>query len=188
MTMKSLVLSLGICLSLASCTSNQIQVNAAPRVSAQQIASYQTWAWSPERALTVRDPNRDTANARAALESAIASSMAQKGFQPGGANSSDLLVHYGAGSMQRVTVQNVARPNRGTSSRFDYSTDPLVPTGVRKTDWEEGRLIIQLLDRKTGQVVFSGYATAALLNDPSPSRAQSRIQTAVRDIFRQLPR
>ena len=189
MCMKVLLFSLGLGLCLASCSStNRIEAQGSPRVTAEQFARYQTWSWSSSRTLNLRDPSRNSGQVQQILESSIASNLAQKRLTPGPASSSDLIVHYGVGSLQRVTTQNVARPGRGESSRFDHSPDPLVPTGTRDTEWEEARLLIQITDRRSGQVVYSGYGTAALLNDPSLSRAQSRINSAVRDILAGIPR
>lgn len=61
-------------------------------------------------------------------------------------------------------------------------------SGTLYTDYELGRLLLTVTERKTGKVVYSGTSEAALLEDPSESRARARIQKATKEILKGWPR
>lgn len=55
-------------------------------------------------------------------------------------------------------------------------------------EFEEGTLLFDLSERKSGKLVYRGSAKATLLDDPSPTRSDIRLSQIVSQLLSGVPR
>ena len=114
------------------------------------FAEYVTYDWGPPDNLPVGDPRLDNNPFfRDYVQGAIEKKLAERGFERaliGG--DPDLLVHYHASVDQRVDVYEA-------DARYGYCYGNCE---ARVVDYEQGTLVVDLVDRKTNKVVWRGWA------------------------------
>ncbi len=96
----------------------------------------------------------------------------------------DFLVNYIAG-------QKTRREERQVTTSFGYGFSPWglgVSTDSRVQEYEEGSLIIDIIDPETKQVVWRGRSRARIQEDLSPEQRTARINEAVAKILEGFPR
>jgi hypothetical protein len=145
------------------------------------LTSQQTFGWGVDDALPVGDPRLDNnpffdSRVRAAVELELAA----RGLRRAEA-APDLLVHYHASVRQRVDVVR-ADEARGYSN-------PDLRLSERVIEFEEGTLIVDMVDAKTRAVIWRGWAqtdVGGLIGDPRAM--ERRINSSVRQMMQRLPR
>ena len=63
----------------------------------------------------------------------------------------------------------------------------MAPNKTLDTNYEEGRLNLEIIDRKSGKTAFRGSTKTALLSNPSPSKSIPRINRFVKDMLKDFP-
>ena len=113
------------------------------------FAEYVTYDWGPPDNLPVGDPRLDNnAFFRDYVQGAIEKKLAARGFEPALGGEPDLRVHYHASVDQRVDVYEADAP-------YGYCYGNCE---TRVVDYEQGTLVVDLVDRKTNKVVWRGWA------------------------------
>jgi hypothetical protein len=146
-----------------------------------RMDQYQTFAWGGGDTLPAGDPRLENnpffdARVRAAVEL----EMAAKGLRRVSA-SPDLLVHYHASVRQRVDVIKLDEA-RGYSS-------PELRASERVVEFDEGTLIVDVLEPKGKVVVWRGWAqtdVSGLLTDPRAM--EKRINSSIKLMMKRFPR
>ena len=146
------------------------------------FTKYQTYAWMPE-------PQASPADARAALQrnqlldkriqSAVNAQLPGKGLRLD-ADAPDLLLVYHTGVEEKVHVTDsghrFGRRYRGWGGR-----------NVTVTQYQEGTLIIDLVDARTNQLVFRTTGQAVLKDSPTPEEMDEQVKEAVTKMFEGYP-
>ena len=113
------------------------------------FADYVTYDWGPPDNLPVGDPRLDNNPFfQDHLQGAIEKRLAAKGYERALTGEPDLLVHYHASVNQKVDVYEV-------DTRYGYCYGNCQPQVV---DFEQGTLVIDVVDAATGKVVWRGWA------------------------------
>jgi hypothetical protein len=147
-----------------------------------RFEQYRTYDWVPKKesnaggAGAARQQS-DLMNNR--IKNAIAQQLSEKGFTE---NSSgpDVLMIFHTGVQDKVQV---------TDWGYRYS-DYYWGWGGRDIDvynYEEGTLIIDMVDAKTNQLVWRGAGSVALDNNMSPEKANNLVNSVVGKIFSKYP-
>ena len=176
---------------LSGCASNDTSTSSANYASAESLAAFRTYAWSPKRSLTLRDPSLNTGAVRGRIEAAVEAEMATKGFTKTSPDTADLLVNYAAASRSMVSSQEFTGHGELSESRLDEeggSSAAFAPRGTIETDYEQGRLLLDLTDRRNGKVVYRGSTQTVLLKQPTPAKSASRINRMVKEMLKDLPK
>jgi hypothetical protein len=179
-----------IAASLSACTGNAPTSKGVSYVAADLLSSYKTFGWSADRTLSLREPERNTAEAKGWIESALESGFTNKGLTKTSAESADLLVSYGVGSRTLTSSQTFTEEGEFSQSQKQEdggSGQAWGRSATLNSDYEQGRLILTVTDRKTGKVVYQGTSEAELLERPSASKSTSRIQKAVKGMLKNWP-
>jgi hypothetical protein len=137
------------------------------------FAQYRTYDWAPPDPLPPTDPRlAENAYFQDYVEGAVQRGLAGRGFGKAPATADpDLLIHYHASVTERLAVDP-----------FDG------PPGVRVRHVEAGMLVIDVLDARSGRLVWRGWArhgVADILNNPE--RMAARINAAVAEMLDTLP-
>jgi len=146
------------------------------------FAAYRTYAW-------LNVPTTAVGDAQAArskntlldkrIKSAVDGEMKNRGFSID-TESPQLLAVYHVGVQDKVNV---------TDWGYRYSYD-YYGWGGRNIDvyqYTEGTLILDFIDAQTKELVWRGAATATLADNPTPEKAEARIQQAVDGILAKYP-
>ena len=140
------------------------------------VAAYRTFAWDRVDTAVPGDPRLDNNTMfHDYLRDAIDRQLVSRGYEPTTLQP-DLYVHYHASSQQKLYV----------------SGEEQMPTRCRDCSaevYDEGTLLVDLTDARTGALVWRGVARsglAAAVNDQQ--RLDATIERVAGRIFAKLPR
>ena len=144
------------------------------------FTDYATYDWGPRDALPVGDPRLDNnAFYRDYVEGAIERMLAARGYERTSGVDADVLVHYHASVNDRIDV-NAADMSHG----YCYQN-----CEARVIEYQEGTLVIDLVDRRTNKVVWRGWARDTMdgvIDDQE--RLERQVDDGVGRMMRLLPR
>jgi len=138
---------------------------------------YHTWEWGQADALPTGDARLDNNQFfNDFLQGAVERAMARSGFARVARNEKpELLVHYHANINQRFQVGEPVNCAPGDCR-------PEV------TDYEQGTLVIDVIDAATNRVIWRGWAQDSVAGViDNQDRLEAKVDEAVRKIFAQFP-
>lgn len=144
------------------------------------FAKFKTWTWftGPKPS----GPSLDDLTEQR-IRKAIEGGLPHVGLTKGADGSTDLLVAYHVSIAQRIDVTP-------TTVSFGYGWGRgYVGTsyGSEVRTYDEGTLLIDLLDAKTKSLVWRGTARATVYRNSTPEEREIRIREAVQLILQQYP-
>jgi hypothetical protein len=145
------------------------------------FTEYQTYDWGPPDNLPVGDPRLDNNPFfNDYLQGAIEKQLAAKGFaRAGEGRPADLLVHYHAAVNQRLDVYRA-------DQQYGYCYGDCEP---RVVEFDEGTLVIDLIDVGTKKVVWRGWAQDTMTGViDNQDRLQKQVDEGVGKMMQLLPR
>jgi uncharacterized protein DUF4136 len=161
--------SLAVLLALGACAApvNPVKVRSEHDPTAS-FSSYRTYRWDPEPLADVNgtDPSRSQTLERR-VRSAVDAQLARKGFQKA-ASRPDFVVtsRFSKQDKEIRTFRDyIAYRERGGK---EFLSDAYV------LGYEEGTLILEIFDTRTGRVVFHSSATAQV-NAEQPERVEDSV-------------
>jgi hypothetical protein len=144
------------------------------------FTQYRTYDWGPPDALPTGDPRLDqNPFFKDHLQGAVERGLAARGFKLSTSGTPDLLIHYHASITNRINVA-------GADARFGDCYDE--DCRAWASEYEAGTIILDIVDPRTNQVIWRGWAQASvegMLDDPD--RMQRRIDEAVTRMLARLP-
>lgn len=145
-----------------------------------RFADYATYDWGPPDNLPVGDPRLDNNPFfNDYLQGAIEKKMAARGFARAVGATPDLLIHYHASVNQRMDVYAV-------DQRYGYCYGNCEPQIV---DYEQGTLVVDLVDARTSKVVWRGWAQDAMNGIiDNQQRLEKQVDEGVTKMMMLLPR
>jgi len=144
------------------------------------FTQYRTYDWAPPDPLPPEDPRfAENAYFQDYVEGAVQRGLAKKGFGEEPATDPDLLIHYHASVTHRMVVDPFDRV-RGAC--YDETCS------VRVQEFEAGMLILDVVDARSGKLVWRGWArhgVADILDNPE--RMATRINEAIAGMLATMP-
>lgn len=164
-------------LAVAGCASMNVSSHIERGVNFSQFVTYD---WGPPDNLPVGDPRLDNNPFfNDYLQGAVEKKMAAKGFELANGGDADLLIHYHASVNQRVDVYTA-------DQRYGYCYGNCEPQVV---DYEQGTLVIDIVDAKTKKVVWRGWAQDTMTGViDNQDRLQKQVDEGVTKMMLMLPR
>jgi hypothetical protein len=145
------------------------------------FTDFVTYDWGPPDNLPVGDPRLDNNPFfRDRVQGAIEKRLAAKGYERALTGEPDLLVHYHASVSQKVDVY-------AADSRYGYCYANCEPPQVM--DYEQGTLVVDIVDVKTNKVVWRGWAQDVMngvIDDQN--RLDNQVDEGVMKMMQLLPR
>jgi hypothetical protein len=147
------------------------------------FTGYQTYAWLQQPTTAVGDAKaaqRTNTLLDKRIRRAVDAQLAAKGMKPS-AEDPDLLVIYHMGLDRKVDVQD-----------WGYSY-PRYPYGgwyggqVDVYEYDEGTLIVDLIDAESDQLVWRGTATKVIDETASPEKREANLNEVVTRLFADYP-
>jgi hypothetical protein len=166
-------------LTASACATMNISSHVRPDVD---IATYKTFDWGPADGLPTGDPRLDQDPFfQDHVQGAIEKEMGTRGFvRAADGENADLLLHYHAVIQQRLDVNQLDR-------EWGYCYDD--GCTARVVEYEEGTLVLDVVDRATNRVIWRGWAQKAV--QPmlaSRDEMSKQLQQAVKGMFARFPR
>jgi hypothetical protein len=169
----------------AGCSHKEADIHRDPDIAIHPTATY---ALTPTL-LGARpeefDPRVHNALMHERIGSAIRSTLAAKGYRQSSPESADFLVRF------RVSVRTAERNVRGFVARrtpggssSNGSAPLLTVTRAERTEMTEGNLVIELMERQTGAVVYRAQAQDDDVTpwDASEFMIASTVQVLLQDL------
>jgi len=179
-------IAMGGLLVAAGCSSLKVNVI---RDHAITIPPGSTWAWGPapaEKKPDELDPRVNNSIIHDRVQRAVERVLAQKGYRQTDPNSADFLVAYRVGvkdSRQVVTQAVPVGPYWGGWGWGYYGPPPMVTS--REITYAEGALMVDIIQRSTGQLAFRSIGVDQDVTGANGSEAQ--IQKTVEKLLQELP-
>ncbi len=161
---------------LAGCATMNVSSHIERNVN---FADYVTYDWGPPDNLPVGDPRLDNNPFFSDyLQGAIEKQLAAKGYEHGLGGTPDLLIHYHASVNQKLDVYEV-------DQRYGYCYDNCEAQIV---DYEQGTLIVDIVDTKTNKVVWRGWAQDTMNGIiDNQNRLEKQVEEGVTKMMMLLP-
>lgn len=164
-------------LALAGCATMMVSSHIERNVN---FAGFVTYDWGPPDNLPVGDPRLDNNPFfNDYLQGAIEKKLAAKGYERAAGMPADLLVHYHASVNQRLDVYTV-------DNRYGYCYGNCEP---QVSDYEQGTLVIDVVDARTKKVVWRGWAQDTMNGViDNQERLEEQVEESVTKMMMLLPR
>lgn len=145
------------------------------------FTGYVTYEWGPPDNLPVGDPRLDNNPFfNDYLQGAVEKQLEAKGFgRAANGAPADLLIHYHASVNQRLDVYRA-------DQQYGYCYGNCEP---QVTDFEQGTLVIDVVDAKTKKVVWRGWAQDTMTGViDNQARLEKQVDEGVTKMMLLLPR
>ncbi len=144
------------------------------------LKKYRTFNWSQNINVELgKHPLQYNELSDKRMKSAVQEQMVRRGYVSS-TDKPDLVIHY------HIIIDDLSIV---TTDPHGYFYGPYwmhLRTNVYK--YKEGTLIIDLMDPKTNNLIWRGWAASALPESYSPDQLEGLIKTAVAKIFRKFPK
>ena len=171
------------------CTRIKVSSEFAPGVDLSRATTY---AWHDTPGRLPADPriDRDVLDREIRLE--IDRALAERGFRPSSVGAPpDVLVAYRAFIKVKTDVGAVNEPIGFATGWSAHHEDEGYRTadsgGTYVTEWEQGRLDVDLIDPSGDELLWRGTARTELDFTNPPKERQRRLRLAVTRVVEQLP-
>ena len=153
------------------------------------FAGYQTYRWYDDDHNTTESQYRRYNSSDKRVRNTASQELIQKGFREVPRGQADFWVNYHVTKRQtqKITGQEqgmhggVAAGTYGRSVSVGYSSGPSVKT------YEDGTAMFDVIDIKTGRIVWRGVAEGRLKNNMSNADREQLTITVVHELLKQFP-
>ena len=168
-------------MALSACSSMKTSSDYDPKVDFSEVKTY---AWIERKTQETVYHLDGLMDQR--VRSAVDRQLQLKGLTKVTANSADVLVNYLTKIDKKINVDSF-------NSSFGYhpyygsawGSGMVVQTRVR--EYEVGTLILDLVDRKSGQLIWRGSVADTLRNKSTPEQRTEVINTAIMEMLSNYP-
>ena len=165
--------------SLGACSGMKITADYNPE-TAPNFSAYQTYAWLPQPIR--RDPRVYNAITENQVRRAVDNSLFAGGFRKSTSGTPDFLVAWQAAIEGKVDVTMVnGYYGYGYRGWESWRADPMV------REYDEGTLILDVVDGEGRELVWRGVAQAKVSQNPSTDERGRKINEAVSKILANFP-
>lgn len=152
------------------------------------FAGLKTYSWITELPTAGDDPSIDMPFIDERVRNAVNSQLDAQGYEKRSSSDADFLVSYHVAIDKKLAVSTmdeyygtVIGPRWYHDTPRWYGSEPYV------YDYEEGSLVLDVIDAKTRKLVWRGTARAEIDRTAKAERRTKRINEAVKRILAQFP-
>lgn len=167
-------------LAIGACAPMQVRTDYDPQMSFSQ---YRTYSWIAQDQAVEGDPAVNSPLVARRIRHAVDSALASMGYQQVTSGTPDFRVAYLVASGEKVQdgIYYGHGGYRGGHGRHGggypgYSYEYL-----------EGTLVLDIVDARTNDLVWRGWAKDALHDNPKPENVQKYVNEAVANILKSFP-
>lgn len=151
------------------------------------LSRYRTYAFGPAGTMSTGDPRLDDNpffNRR--VQADVDRILAEKGYQKAKSGAGDLLIHYHASVSQQIELADDERSECRAPVTVGTRTE--TPLNCLPYSYDQGTLLIDLVNSRTKQLVWRGWAESSM-DDVLRNQEwmEQQIDDSVRRILAKLP-
>ncbi len=165
--------------SCLACSTVRVSTDYDPNAD---LASMRSYAWLDERSGVLDDRSDVTSLLDRRIRRAIDAELQEKGLAPSDRGKAALWVTYRLSVETRMDVDTIH-----TTAGYGRGWYGGVSSHTVVREYEEGTLLIDLIDASTKQLVWRGTGEARVRESSSPEQREARIRQAVREILASFP-
>jgi hypothetical protein len=172
---------------VTACSSVRTQYDFDPGVD---FSAWRTYAWYPSGSPRSGDARLDNPLLHDRIEAAVDRTLGARGFTRVQDQTPDFYVNYHLSTEQRLDVTTINSPyviGPGGSRWRGAGWGGVGWTETRVDQYEEGTLVIDMLDVAMRRLVWRGSGTRRLARNPRPEQVTQRVDEAVAEILAQFP-
>ncbi len=173
---------------LAACQSIEVSTHYDPALN---LSTAKTYAWLNNGRLYVGYKPIDAKAADRYFRAAVDAQMSARGFSKApGIDKADLLVNYHAAITSKIDVEETFKYDQagdGGSSISGVGNAWPVAEQPKVREYDEGSLIVDILDPSNRNVLWRGEARAIIDYDASEKKRERRVRRAVKSMFDDFP-
>ncbi len=165
---------------IAACGSVRVRTDYDPEADFSGLHSF---AWLPGPQPRTGDPRIDNPLLDERIRAAVDSTLIDRGYQKLASGTPDFWVGYHLSLDTRLDVSTI-------DGHYGYGRHRAWTGGVPNTyvrEYEEGTLILDVVDAKQDRLVWRGSGSRALSRAPTPEQSATTVNNAVRDILKRFP-
>lgn len=173
-----------IAIALGGCASQKVDWDFDPGRPVEGLKSYR---WMEKKEDLQKMGYQFDALMDQRVQDAVDRTLKLRGYQrlaPSSSAEADFLVNY-------LTSTKTRREEHQVTTSFGYGFSPWglgLSTDTRVQEYEEGTLIIDVIDPATKKVIWRGRSKARIKDNLSPQERTARINEAVSNILEGFPR
>jgi len=170
---------MGIAAILMGACGSTLRVTSQPTPGVA-FSALRSWDWYPSASLGLHDSRVDTSEVSTIIRQSIAAELAAKGYRRDSI-APDFFVDY-HGTLEQKRVELIVRPY--------CPGDPEPPLSHQEPycrEYEEGTLVIHLLDARSERVIWSCEARDEVDFTLSAAERRGRVEDAIRQILARFP-
>ena len=171
-------------LALVGCSTTQIRTDFDPRTSFRGLHTYQ-WIHQPVR--TVRHPALNSPLVRARIENAVDGQLASRGYRRVDAGTPDFKIAFYIIADEKIDLSST---NYGYGYGYGYYGHGYnygYPSTTYAEPFLEGTLVLDVIDPETNEVMWRGWATTDLDDNPEPQEVDRYVRMSVKKILERFP-
>ncbi len=205
-----LALSSFAVLTLAACASLQVRTDFDPQASFAQLRTYN---WSNQTADAGQDPAVNSTLVERRIRHAVDSTLGRMGYQRVTTDTADFRVAYRIVTERKTTVDRgygygsygygsyygggfLGHGHFGHGffgrghfrrSHFGLGYGPYYGSS-RVREYVQAKLVLDVVDAGTNELIWRGWATKSLEDNPTPEAIHKYVKAAVEKILEKFPR
>lgn len=193
LSVKDLPLGMLVAVFMASCSAVQVDSNYDKSAN---FARFRTFRWVEAPPVGVGDPRVDDTVLQARVKMAVNRELEAKGLKRVDSGDADLLVNYFVTVEEKMTGENVndkygyspgSNWSQGERQGWSWGLGADDTLSVPATYYEEGSVIIDMVDPTTKRLIWRGSARTVVDLDSDDETRRARLNEAVARVFEQYP-
>ncbi|WP_167495830.1 MULTISPECIES: DUF4136 domain-containing protein [Desulfosediminicola] len=184
--MRTLLVLCSIVFLLGGCSTMEVQHSTN---SSEKLSSLTSFAWidSVEDGGRVRTPKPEVDRF---VRQAVERELVVKGYSRAEPDSADFLISWFGKLDEKIQHQDISHFYRsyGYGSALAAALPETVEEGSIQKSYKEGTLVIDIVDRESGNLIWRGSATDTIVRKVDEREAGMIINKAVREIMNGFPR
>jgi len=172
------------CLSIAgllACSSLRVNFDYDPEAD---FSGYSTWGWLVEKQPLTGNPRIDNELIDGRIRTAIGEVLTGRGYTE--SDTPDFRIGYHLSVEHRLDIVTVDR-HYGYSSGWSRSRYGYGPSETYANEWEQGTLLLDVVDVKSDKLVWRGIATDRVEGDRGPEEGARIAREVAAEVLRNFP-
>ena len=184
MPLKSRRLGLFLLFIITACSPVQVSQDYTPGVNLNGLRSY---AWHYDQQEKTGDIRIDSPLIDTRIRTAIDETLAARGYRRTSRDQADFHVAYQYAIRAKLRSDNVQTSIGFGFGSYGHHSGIGVSTGTDVSNYDEGLLIIDILDARDGSALWRGKGTRQVFIHTEPERMTEQINETVHKILDQFP-
>lgn len=172
-------------LAVIGCSTTKIRTDFDPRASFRELRTYR---WVDQAVRTVRHPALNSPLVGARIQNAVDGQLAARGYRRVDADIPDFKIAYYIIADEKVDLYSEDR-YYGYGGRYYHHgfPGPYIESTTYADPFLEGTLVLDVIDPASNEVIWRGWATKNLDEDPKPQEVDRYVKAAVKKILDRFP-